>query len=482
MTSINPADTRRLGSWVGRHARNKPTAQPLSSLRQTPGESPPSKLAPPMPSARAGRRGPRNDLHKAAGKGSVGRVVDLLSRGSIDIDQGDPQMATPLMFAAVGGCSAVVRILLGRGANLAIVDDNGCTALHTTAHQGHLDVAVDLIEAGADLEVATPIGNTPLSVAAQEGHSEVMKALIEAGANVDSLATGGWTQGTSGTPPYCAAVRGHVGAVRVLLRSGADPLLITTPTGRTMEPLAAAAQYGHVEVVREFIRQVGIEGCGGLSGGHEALCSAADKQQVRAMAALTAAGVVDAFTALHGSACYGREASVKFLLQAQAGRATSKDAYVDRLDRYGRTLLVNCVHGCPSGAPRIVRMLIDAGADTGSIVRLSTPTGREGTSAAIHGTALMLTIQCLSAKRVKAQAATEEQMNRLMGVGRLLARVPAVRAVSWLWPSDAPAVVGGAAEGARKAKTSSSPLTRMMPILRRRNAAARRVLLADLFR
>lgn len=73
-------------------------------------------------------------------------------------------------------------------------------------------------------------------------------------------------------------------------------------------------------------------------------------------------------------------------------------------------------------------------------------------------------------------------MNRLMGVGRLLAKAAAVRAVSKLWPSD-DAAVDLAAEGARSASaTNSSSLRRMLPILRRRNAAARRVLLADLFR
>lgn len=77
---------------------------------------------------------------------------------------------------------------------------------------GRLAAAADLIKAGADLEAATSIGSTPLNVAAQEGHSEVMKALIEAGESVDSLAADGSTRGTSGTPLYCAAVRGHEGA------------------------------------------------------------------------------------------------------------------------------------------------------------------------------------------------------------------------------------------------------------------------------
>ena len=75
-------------------------------------------------------RGPRNELHKAADVGSIERTVALLSSGAVDIDQGDQNGFTPLMFASVLGHSGVVRILLHKGANASMVADGGCTALH----------------------------------------------------------------------------------------------------------------------------------------------------------------------------------------------------------------------------------------------------------------------------------------------------------------------------------------------------------------
>lgn len=126
--------------------------------------------------------------------------------------------------------------------------------------------------------------------------------------------------------------------------------------------------------------------------------------QLGVIAALADAGVVDTDIALSGCAQYGRDASVRVLLQHQAGRATSKDKPPPRSRWAGSWVLTACWQG-----------------------------------------------------------------------------VTAVHAVSWLWPSDAP-VVDRAAEDARKADTASSPLTRMLPILRRRNGAARRVLLRELFR
>lgn len=69
----------------------------------------------------------------------------------------------------------------------------------------------------------------------------------------------------------------------------------------------------------------------------------------------------------------------------------------------------------------------------------------------------------------------------LEGIWRLLLQVEAVRAVSWLWPSDVPFTVHVAAEGTSKTTTTSVALIRMLPILRRRSRRPR-ALLAGLFR
>lgn len=70
-------------------------------------------------------RGPKNRLHHAAHCGSVEGTLALLSQESINIDQGDPEGVTPLMFAAVKGSSRVVRILLSRGANTSYSQGQG---------------------------------------------------------------------------------------------------------------------------------------------------------------------------------------------------------------------------------------------------------------------------------------------------------------------------------------------------------------------
>lgn len=145
---------------------------------------------PPLTPPRLQHQWPRglflNDPHEAAHGGSTERTaVASLSRGLINIGQGDPEDCTPLMLAAQEGRSRVIRILLNKGAHVSIAANGDATVLHLSAQNGHLTVTVDLIKAGADLEARTFDGCTPLYVAVQQGYSEVVAALIEAGAEVN---------------------------------------------------------------------------------------------------------------------------------------------------------------------------------------------------------------------------------------------------------------------------------------------------------
>ena len=440
------------------------------------------------PPPRQSHRGAVNKLHRAANDGSAERTLAILSAGagagggSINIDDGDPVGMTPLMLAALNGYSRVVEILLEKGATISIADSDGLTALHAGALGGHAAVTRLLVKAGADLEVAiSSTGAKALHLAAIRGHSEVVNALIEAGANPNSRRLDG------STPLYVAAFEGHVGAVKALLRAKADPLLQrTNPTGGYCVPLSGAAQGGHLEVVRELIRHVGINGCGGPSNffAADALRLAAQFQRTDIMAALVDAGTADTGFALLMAAGLGREASVRFLLRQPVGRH-----HVNRTERSGRTPLMCCMgfggYSSPSGdfrspSPRIARLLVDAGADTTSNVRLVDREWR----LLYNDTPLGFVNRMLREKKIGEDDATDHQLHRLEGIRRLLLRVEAVHATSWLWvngddgvPPGTLAVVRGTTGKAAK-KTASTQFATMMPILRQR--ARRRAALMSL--
>ncbi len=406
-------------------------------------------------------RGPVNDLHRAAIKGSTARVVALIASGTIEIDRGTENGMTPLMLAACGGYSPIVRILLNKGASISIANDHGITAMHFSARAGHLAVTKLLVKAGANLEARDNQGYTPLHVAAGEtGRSEVVRLLIDSGANPNSRLRDGGT-------PLCVAARdGCFEAMKVLLRANADPLLTRDTSGDAHVPLDIAARGGHLDMVRELIRQFGVEGCGGDSGGVRALGSAAGKEQVEVMTFLTDIGVVDTGEALRCAAQYGRTEAIKFLLQ-QREKKGKVVSYVNHKDPCGRTALVFAVLEAGFASARVARLLVDAGADTASPVLLSRDS--QGTMfGCTKGTPVAITPVALAEFYIDAiHDATEEQLNGLQATRRFLLRVEAVRAVSWLWHTDSPPAVLAAAEGARRS-TKTSSLKAMLPILRRR--------------
>ncbi|CAM9577081.1 unnamed protein product, partial [Ectocarpus fasciculatus] len=402
-----------------------------------------------------------NELHHAVLAGSIERTLAVLATGSVDIDQGDAGGVTPLIMAAIRGHSHVMQTLLKMGANVSLVADNGTTALHCCCRAGHATAAELLAGAGADLEAIAPAdGATALHLAADSGHPQVVRALITAGANPDSRLPDGVT------PLFVAAQGGHLDAMRELLRGKANPSLHQVhPDGYTSAPLDVAARNGHSDVVRELVEEFGVDDCDAIHAGVSALALAASNQHLDIMAILTGAGVVDTGLALFVSAGFGLEASVKFLLRQrhkESNNSSVEVASINAQDSSGYTPLLVCIMACLSQAPRIVRLLIDAGADTTSPVRSMSSKGE----LEFNGTPLAATTSCLRNKRIAdGKPATKERLHRFEAIRRLLLRVEAVHAVSWLWPSDAP-FIGRATETDQKPPLP--PLRAELPILKRR--------------
>jgi len=420
------------------------------------------------------KRGPRNALNCAASAGSTQRTLAALSKG-LDVNQATFDGGfTPLMQASDRNYLRVVRILLKWGADVSIADDAGLTALTYSSKGGYLAMTRVLIKAGADLNHASDAGDTPLHFACERGHSAVVSALIEEGANIDSRALDG------ATPLYVGANNGNLGAVRLLLRAKADPLLTKTDgddISKTYVPLDIAVGGGHTDVVRELIQQVGIKGCGGASGGLDALTFAARGNHMHIVEMLTDSGVVDTGEALANAARYGRRRCMMFLLRHQLEKYTGEGAYVDYKCGSGRTPLFEYIATRPCSCcpnPKLVRLLMDAGADTTSSFRLvDEKTGEEF----FDGTPLAFTDKCIREVTDRDEAWREGRLSRLKAVRRLLLRTEAVHSASWLWQND-PRPIANARED-----TGTPPPRMALRILRQKNDSHhRRALLSRLCR
>jgi len=113
--------------------------------------------------------------------------------------------------AAVRGYTEIARILLENGVEAS-------SYLGDAALKGQTGVVVLLLDHGAKIEAHNKFGNTALQDAAVGGNVEVLRLLLARGAAVDGR------NGLTGATALMMAVEmGKLGAVRVLLKAGADP-------------------------------------------------------------------------------------------------------------------------------------------------------------------------------------------------------------------------------------------------------------------
>lgn len=187
----------------------------------------------------------------------------------------------PLHFAARGGCDELCKYMIEElKLPIDVGDNDGDTPLIHAARQGHTSTALYLLGHGADPS-ATPSENQPsvLHHAAGTGSLELIEALIARGVDVDSPSD-------AGSPLIWAAGHDHPNAVKLLLKSGANP---SAATDDEVTPLVTAAAAGSSEIV-ELLLKNGADANASAVGGVTPLHIAADHGDERMVNCLLAAG------------------------------------------------------------------------------------------------------------------------------------------------------------------------------------------------
>jgi uncharacterized protein len=269
---------------------------------------------------------------------------------------------TAIYFAARQGCADGIQALAALKANVNFADEEGITPLINSLINGHFDAANALLDAGADPNVADATGRTPLYAAVDANTVpdsnrpapktienrmtglEIITALLDHGANPNArlkkqtpyrtkVDRGSDTMLGAGTTAFLRAARaGDAGAMRLLLKRGADPKIATgsdTPiadanTGPArrnpggINPLMAAAGLGSKEEDTVGRRKT-------------------EADSIEAIKVCLEAGVdINAAdgrgqTALYGAALQGYDDVVRFLI--------ARGAKVDIKDQRGFTAL-----------------------------------------------------------------------------------------------------------------------------------------------
>jgi ankyrin repeat protein len=119
-------------------------------------------------------------------------IVQMLLDNNADVDKRDGE-SPPLGFAAFFGSVAILRLLIGRGADTEAMNEYGDPALHAAAGAGMEKSVEILLEKGAVIDAMNRNGFTALRVATAEGKEEVVKILLKKGANVEVIDPDGST-------------------------------------------------------------------------------------------------------------------------------------------------------------------------------------------------------------------------------------------------------------------------------------------------
>ena len=182
----------------------------------------------------------------AAMNGYEAVVKLLLGRKEINPDRPDDgHRRTPLSWAAGNGHGAVVKLLLGRkDVDPNRVDVWDQTPISWASENGH-EAVVELLlgREGIDPDRPDSGGRGSISWAAERGHEAVVKLLLgRKDVNPDML--NNWDT----TPIFLAAKNGHEEVVELLLgREGVNP---DRPDKSSRTPISKAAENGHGSVVR----------------------------------------------------------------------------------------------------------------------------------------------------------------------------------------------------------------------------------------
>ncbi len=186
-------------------------------------------------------------LTVAAERGHVDIISLLVEKGKADVNLTSSYGITPLIAASAAGQTAAAKYLLDHGANSAVRDNTGKTALLYSLLNDTPDLTAVLSKGGeVSVNLPDPSGNSPLMIASQKGFVKQVKSLLAGGAHVD------YRNPASGLSALAAAAaEDHSDVIRALARNGHATLDLPDLNGRT--PLMYAVEQEKHDALRTLI-------------------------------------------------------------------------------------------------------------------------------------------------------------------------------------------------------------------------------------
>lgn len=297
-------------------------------------------------------------LHIASCNGSAELARLFLDLGA-EVDRKGTPKITPLMLASARGHDAAVRLLLERGADPGVLQDqtillnpyfrerNFGSPLLAAAHGGHEAIVHMLLDhpryhenestdQDKHIDICAGEFGTALQVACLKGNTTIVELLLSQGAQTNVCG------GPYGSALQAACWTGNETIVQLLFDHGSN---INLEGGLYGTPLQAAAAGGHGTLVRLMLcagAKVRLPAHGSFGSALIAAASSGDPEIVRCLLD-NGADIGDedktGETSLHEAARSGHEAVVELLLQRQT---KAKDAHQEGRSTFWR--IANHVH------------------------------------------------------------------------------------------------------------------------------------------
>mgnify|MGYP001169724641 CR=1 FL=1 len=204
-------------------------------------------------------------LHHAAMQGHL-EVVQYFTKCLLEKNPSEDNGKSVMYLAAEQQQLEIVKHYLdilpdGKKNPMAnAIDDNykGRTPLHATAENGNLEIMKAINAHLTDINPGDTHGSTPLHLASRYGHLHTVRYLID---RIEDINPAADEFLVGETPYFLAAFHGHLYIVELYLQklptSDTNPGLISTnPVYQGRTPLHAAAQNGHLDIVKAISKHL----------------------------------------------------------------------------------------------------------------------------------------------------------------------------------------------------------------------------------
>jgi ankyrin repeat protein len=193
-------------------------------------------------------------------------LSDIKNDSSITQDEG-----IALVYVFKKGLIEVVKLLLGKNANVNTVDSYGWTALMLACRNGYIEIVQELLTNNADVSITNECGDTAIIVASKHRHVEIVLLLLMSRVDIyiregkqeviKAFNIANWRQPEmegllsgflnnnfvdNNAFLFYACEKGFTVAVEMLLNEGAN---VNVRNAEEQTPLLLASKNKHAEIV-----------------------------------------------------------------------------------------------------------------------------------------------------------------------------------------------------------------------------------------